>query len=287
MRKLEKGTWIVPSNTFFATGAMVQEAGNQVKLADCSREDFSMDLESLRKAHTGKEIGVVLTHVGGGIAKDYEAIAAYCEAHDLLLVEDAAHAFGAENRSGYRAGDLGQAAVFSFYPTKAIPVGEGGLVTTVDPEFAVELREFRNYGKHRDHRGTIRYTQGFNFRMDEWTAAVACHQMDRLGSILARRKADFERLSALIPPLVTHEGVSNHYKYIVHADVAKAEGLKRFAGKVYASTDQLVTALGFLKEQDLPNSDWVAQSHVCLPIGEGMYSDMSDAEIMAYLRSDV
>jgi dTDP-4-amino-4,6-dideoxygalactose transaminase len=285
MRRYSPGTWIVPSNTFFATGAMVKEAGHTVKLADCSREDFSLDMPSLLKAYTGKEMGVVLTHVGGGIAKDYAKIAEFCEAHDLILIEDAAHAFGAKDRMDNAAGDLGDAAVYSFYPTKAVPVGEGGLVTTCNPELAVFLREFRNYGKSKDRKGVIHYAQGFNFRMDEWTAAVAVHQIRRLSQILELRHRDIGRLSALFPRLVSWEGLENGYKFIISKAVAEQEGLKRLTGQVYSTTDQLVKALNYPIPVELPNCDWVADHHVCLPVGVGMYQGMSDDQIIKYLRS--
>lgn len=287
MRYFDPGIWIVPSNTFFATGAMVQEAGHQVKLADCSRDDFSMSLKTLQEAYTGKEMGVVLTHVGGGIAQDYEAIANFCEGHDLILIEDAAHAFGAHNSSQFYAGDLSTAAVFSFYPTKAVPVGEGGLVSTCNPNLALFLSEFRNYGKSKDSKGVIRYSKGFNFRMSEWDAAVALHQVRRHKDIIEARHQDFLRLSSLLPPLVTHKGVSNHYKYIIHKGLAETEGLIRFTGQVYSRSDQLVTALNIRPDYGLPNSDWVAENHVCLPLGENMYQGMSDFEIMKFLRSVV
>lgn len=277
MSAYPNGTAIVPNNTFYATGAMTAEAGHGLTLADCSRNDFSVSLEALQAAYDGTQEYVVLTHVGGGLAQDYAAIAQWCSEEGLLLVEDAAHALGVKH-NGLHAGKLGDAAVFSLYPTKAIPAGEGGLVVTPYADLAEELREFRNYGK-RTEGGVITYGRGFNLRMDEWTAAVAWLQVQRMEEIVALRTADADKLRQVVAPLVDWEaGASNWYKYTAPADFPAL----RKTGKVYGRTDQLVAALG-LDAPALPNSDWVAHNHICLPVGEGMFLGMTVGEVEQYL----
>ena len=270
------GRVIVPNNTFFATGAMVREAGHEVVLADCSRTDFSLSLEAVEAACTGAEFAVVLTHVGGGLAGDYVRIARFCAQRDLVLIEDAAHALGTfEGR--LHAGAHGRAAVFSLYPTKAVPAGEGGLLVTADAGLAEFAREFRNYGKRRQD-GAIRYGQGFNFRMDEWTAAVAWLQVRRMAEIVERRAAAADRLFRVCPPLVRWVGGANWYKYIAPAGF----GATRTAGRVYAAGDQLAAALGL--PGVFPACDWAARAHDCLPIGEGLYDGMAPGDIEKFLK---
>lgn len=285
MRQLTKGLWLVPNNTFFATGAMVQEAGNTIYPVDCNRVDFSMSVEALEKTYERfpHAVGVVLTHVGGTIACDYEEIAMFCSRNNLGLVEDAAHALGVDT-DRYVPGHLSQAAVFSFYPTKAIPAGEGGMVVTDDTYLADELRKFRNYGKTYTDDG-VSYGRGFNFRMDEWTAAIAYSQMECFPQILDKRWQDFDALSRIIPHIVPNAITGNYYKYIVDAKVAEELGIIRFTGQVYAGYDQLAYCLKMPEALEyLPNSAWVSENHRCLPLGSGAYIGMEDDELLEYLQ---
>ena len=222
---------------------------------------------------------VILTHVGGGIAHDYAGVAKWCRRHGAFLLEDAAHALGTGSSSDLcdlAAGTLGDAAVFSMYATKAVPIGEGGIVTSKDRGLITDIREFRNYGKY-EKGGVINYTgQGFNLRMSEWQAAVGFLQMQRLDQILAARADCAEKLSWLVAPMVEWRS-TNWYKYIVSA----AYPAQRLAGQVYARSDQLTTSMNL--PGVYPNAEWIAANHKCLPIDEGLYEGMSPAEIEAYL----
>jgi dTDP-4-amino-4,6-dideoxygalactose transaminase len=145
LRSLRKrsGIAVVCPNTFFATGAMAKEAGYVVVGADCSRRDFCLTAEMLDKSAPGNTDVVILTHVGGGVAHDYLNIAAWCNKHEVYLVEDGAHALGAGTDGMYApcAGWLGTAAAFSCYATKAVPIGEG-VVVFASLAFDVRVDEF-------------------------------------------------------------------------------------------------------------------------------------------------
>lgn len=278
-----RGDAIVSNNTFFATGAMAVEAGYQVKLADCSEEDFCLSLDTVKaQVNKVKTRLVILTHVGGGLAKEYEAIANFCKEKKIPLIEDAAHALavGGDNGPGPTAGTLGLGAVFSVYPTKAVPAGDGGIIVTSDEVYAEELRRFRNYGKYVEG-GKLSYTgYGFNFRMDEWTAAVTYLQLCRRQEIVERREAAADKLRKVVKPIVDWgEGQSNWYKFIAPAEFEAT----RQTGKVYAASDQLTSSLG-AKSRRLPASEWVAANHICLPIEEGLYDGMKSPQIEAYLK---
>lgn len=276
------GTVAVQNNTFYATGAMVRECKRDIQLVDCRKDDFAMDIKALPKFPLG---AVILTHVGGGLAQDYLDLSMYCRQKDITFFEDAAHAFGV-GEEGYTAGWLSDGAVFSLYPTKAIPAGEGGVIVTRHALFADRLREFRNYGKYKNGDGIIKYrASGFNFRMDEWTAAIAYLQFKRRKEILELRNEAAARLSKLIPPMIFSLGASNWYKYPVSARQAKEMGIKKYTGKIYQRSDQLVAALGLSRQGAFPNSQWIADNHVCLPLDEGMYAGMSPDKILDYLRS--
>lgn len=271
----------VPNNTFACTALMAAEivGKHHVRLVDAKKSDFSMcaeDLISERKKAKRLE-AVMLTHVGGGLAEDYGRIAELCREWGIPLIEDAAHAFGTVNEQGELAGTLGEAAVFSLYPTKAVPVGEGGVVVTKNAQLAEDVRRFRNYGKFYDEDGKLRYSMwGFNFRMDEWTAAVAVHQVERIAEILERRANAAYRLNQVVPALVKPTG-TNWYKYIAPADF-KA---RRQTGKVYAYEDQMTSVMR--RNLTKPNSLWIADNHICLPLDEGLYGGLSTSEIEAWL----
>ena len=106
--------------------------------------------------------------------------------HDLLVVEDACEAIGAEHK-GRRVGSHGHPAVFAFYPNKQMTTGEGGIVVTDDPSYAAVLRSLANQG--RDDAGTwMNHVRlGYNYRLDEMSAALGLSQVRRLDEILARR----------------------------------------------------------------------------------------------------
>lgn len=283
----------VCSNTFFATGAMFAEAGFTLNLIDCELQTFSMCAESLASSRVKPDV-VVLTHVGGQLAADYEEIARWCNERNIRLVEDAAHAFGVKHKDGLMAGSLGLAAVYSLYPTKSIPAGEGGIVTTRNPVLAQDVRRFCNYGKYKQD-GQLRYTgTGFNLRMDEWTAAVAYLQFQKREEIITARIWAAKKLQDVLPSLFGKvEGRdSNWYKYPVRREEAEELGIKRFSGQVYASSDQLAAIFNgpgdsrVLPYNHLSNCKWVGDHHVCLPLEEGMYDDMNKDQVLAWLRGE-
>lgn len=276
LRQYEEMMVLVPTNTFAATMSMTYEAGHDVALVDASARDLSISIDTVADAHqlllNAKEDAeaILLTHVGGWRALDYEAVADYADAMKLSLFEDGAHVLGVAG-----IGLRGIATSFSLYPTKALPAGDGGVVITQDPVLAERLRQFRNYGKYVED-GVIRYKAGFNFRMDEWTAVVAYHQFLRVAEIMERREAAADRLRAVVKPLYEGPG-SNWYKYVAPSDYPAT----RQAGKVYALSDQMTTLGGV---PPMPNAAKIAQNHICLPIWEDAYAGMTVGQIEKYLQ---
>lgn len=271
-------TAIIPNNTFYATGAMFREAGWDIVLADCAVDDFCITPGTIRQAarQAVSPIGaVVLTHVGG-MATRYAEIACYCARKGWTLIEDAAHTLGV-SQAGLRPGDLSTAAVYSLYPTKAIPAGEGGLVVAHSEDLINAVKEFRSYGKYADEDGVIRYSRGFNLRMDEWNAVVALAQLKVADQILAERHECAQKLMRVIPPLTTWGGATNWYKYPVTNDFPATKQ----TGKIYALTDQSSVSLGI--GGYFPWSERLANTHICLPVGCGLYDGLSTDEIAQLL----
>ena len=246
-------TVLCPSNTFMATPLSVVKAGGQVQFVDCNRHDLCMSYEDFAtKAERYKPVAVWLVHIGGHIAFDVEKIAAYCRENGIWLLEDCAHAHGA-HWNGKRPGTWGDAGVYSFYATKTISTGEGGLLVTRHKDLVEYAHKYRNYGK-------FDYTvEGLNFRMNEFTAAIGCVQAERMPEIVAwKREYACSMLDPVYPNRVQFlDGMeSGYYKYIVFDEIEHS------TGKVYDQPCHHIME----HDVDLPNTDWVAQNHWCVPI---------------------
>src|SRR3989337_500598 len=126
--RLDDSEVIVPTNTFAATAFSVIHSGNRLVLADIGN-DLCLSLESVESAVTQHTKAVILVHIGGLGARDSQKIADFCHDKGMWLIEDAAHAHGSTINS-MPAGSLGIASAFSFYPTKVMTSGEGGMILT-------------------------------------------------------------------------------------------------------------------------------------------------------------
>ncbi len=246
-------TVLCPSNTFMATPLAAIRAGAEVQFVDCNRDDLCMSFADFeRAAERHRPRAAFLVHIGGHISFEVEQIAAYCAEHGIFLIEDCAHAHGA-SWNGRRAGTWGDAGVYSLYATKTISTGEGGVLVSRRPEVIQHARAFRNYGKPSYE------VPGLNFRMSEFTAALGLLQIERLPEIVAwKNQVAREHLDPVHPArLELPDGmVSGFYKYIVF------DWLERSTGRVYDEPCHRVMG----HHVDLPNSDWVARNHSCVPL---------------------
>jgi dTDP-4-amino-4,6-dideoxygalactose transaminase len=250
---VQGGTVLCPSNTFMATPLAAINAGAEVQFVDCNREDLCMSFADFQeKAERFKPRAALLVHIGGHIAFDTEEIAAYCAENGIFLIEDCAHAHGAE-WNGRRAGTYGDAGVYSLYATKTITTGEGGVLVSSRPEVIEHARAFRNYGKPTYE------VPGLNLRMSEFTAALGLIQIERLPEIVAWKNAVARaELDPSYPArLALPDGmISGLYKYVV------LDWLERSTGRVYDEPCHRIMG----HQVDLPNSDWVARNHSCVPL---------------------
>lgn len=255
---------IVPANTFWATAVAAKKAGGNVIYADCNRYDLCISLEDIKKRLTSQTKAIVVVHIGGHIAFDIEAIVQFCKERNIYLIEDCAHAHGAVYKNRM-AGSWGFAGAYSFYATKTMPIGEGGMVCSKDRDFLEWLKLYRNYGK-RVINGNVSYLiqDGFNFRMSEFTAALGLVQMTRLRQILEWKRDLAKKYNTIFERKVRmpDEMLSGYYKYIVFDYILPEE-----TGQVFGITDHGTTIEK--KNIELPNSSWVAKHHKCVPIYYG------------------
>jgi perosamine synthetase len=286
---LEGSDVVVPTNTFFATAAAVVHAGGVPRFADADRATLAVSAATVERALTAATAAVVIVHIGGLISPEVESIAKLCRERGLVLVEDAAHAHGS-TLAGHAAGSFGQAAAFSFYPTKVMTSGEGGMIVTDDEGLRDEALLYRDQGK-AGFLGGDHVRMGYAWRMSELHAAVGLVHLRRLDEFLTVRQTAAgvydqglggER--GIEPLVIPSTCRSNYYKYVALLDpavsrVAVKQALQdewgvALSGEVYALPlhRQPVFAMGPTSE--FPVADDVCARHVCLPV----HSDMSTGE---------
>jgi perosamine synthetase len=283
---------LIPTNTFFATALGVLHAGADVRFVDCDPETFSMDVESLRASITERTAGVVVVHIGGLVTPRMKEIQALCREHNLFLVEDAAHAHGSSYR-GTMAGTFGGAASFSFYPTKIITSGEGGIIVTNDDRTDEESRLYRDQGK-ATFTANIHNKLGYNWRMSEPHAIIGLTHLRHLKEFIEERNAiariydeGLKQVEGVTPVRPAPGSVSNYYKYIAMLDekidrsVLKKVLRERFdvglSGEVYELPVHLQPYFeGKYRKGDFPNAEHLCAHHICLPVFQRM--TQADAE---------
>jgi UDP-4-amino-4,6-dideoxy-N-acetyl-beta-L-altrosamine transaminase len=196
--------------TFLASANCVLYCGGRPVFADVDPETLNLDPAAVEAALTPRTKAVLPIHFAG-LPCDMEAIHAIARSQNLTVIEDAAHALGAEI-GGRRIGGLSQLTTFSFHPVKHITTGEGGMVTTNDPALAERLRRFRNHGIEREVRqrqaaasGAWRQDMvafGLNYRLTDIQSALGLSQLRRLEVRLKRREeiaAEYHQAFAAMP----------------------------------------------------------------------------------------
>jgi len=177
---------IVPSLTFIATANAVAYTGARPVFADSEPRTWNLDPADVARKVTPRTRAIIPVHVYGHPA-DMEAINAIARQHNLLVIEDAAEAHGAEFK-GRRVGSLGHVAAFSFYGNKIITTGEGGMLTTNDDDLADRARQLRDHAMSSTRR-YWHFAIGYNYRLTNIQAALGVAQMERVEEFIARKRA--------------------------------------------------------------------------------------------------
>jgi dTDP-4-amino-4,6-dideoxygalactose transaminase len=163
---------------------VLYERGTPV-FVDIDPRTGNIDPSQIESAISERTRAILPVHAFGQPA-DMDPILEIARKHDLLVIEDACEAIGAEYK-GRAAGTLGDAAVFAFYPNKQMTTGEGGMIVTNDDEWATLFRSLRNQGRDV-FDGWLNHTRlGYNYRMDEMSAALGRAQLTRIEELLAKR----------------------------------------------------------------------------------------------------
>lgn len=183
---------IVPAHSFIATAMAVSRVGAVPVFVDIDRETFNLDASLVERALAPETKAIIVVHFGGLMA-DMDELEALAGRRRLILIEDAAHAHGAEQH-GRRAGGIGLGGAFSFQNSKPMTAGEGGILISSDADFAARARSLANCGRRPEGGWFEHFEKATNLRLTAFQAAVLLAQLDRLGDQIRLRSNNRQAL---------------------------------------------------------------------------------------------
>ena len=273
--KLNKGDAVlVPANTYIASIISILNAGLKPVLVEPDALTFNISPTAFKSKITKDVKAVLVVHLYGQLA-DMDAINTIAKQHHLLVVEDAAQGHGAVNAVGTKAGNLGHAAAFSFYPTKNLgALGDAGAVTTNDSVLATKIKSLRNYGSHKKYVNSI---IGINSRLDELQAAFLNLKLPHLDKENSLRRSIANRyLESINNPKVRLPHYSGKTDHVFHLFVVLVDNREEFIN--FLKTNGIETmvhypiaphqqeALKSFKSVVLPITEKIHKNAVSLPL---------------------
>jgi dTDP-4-amino-4,6-dideoxygalactose transaminase len=276
--------------TFVATTAAVWYTGAKPVFVDVDPESYCMDPARIEEAITPRTKAILPVHLYGQAA-DMDAISAIARRHGLPVIEDAAQAHGAEYR-GRRCGSIGEMGCFSFYPGKNLGAyGEGGMVTTNNPELARQIRILRDWGAEKKYHHVLK---GFNYRMEGVQGAILRVKLRYLEQWTEARRANATLYSRALADSNLHlpkEAPGNRHVYHVYGvmtprrrelmDALEAQGVQ--TGIHYPVPVHLLPAYSDLNYQagDFPIAERLASEELSLP----MFPELAESQIDAVVSA--
>jgi dTDP-4-amino-4,6-dideoxygalactose transaminase len=296
---------IAPAFTFVASASAARFVGAEPVLCDVkSPRDFNIDPADVASRITSRTRAVVAVHFCGYPA-DVHTLRELCDEHGLVLIEDCAQAIGAHiDDGGRRVGTVGELGAFSFFSKKQLCVGEGGMVTTADDDFAARVKLFRSHAmtsstwdRHRGHDPAYDVIDiGFNYRLDEPRAAFGLSRLGRLEENIAARRALVrayrERLADVpgIELAFDTQAVerSSHFAFPVllsdratrdrFRETLKANGIQT---TWYPALHSFTAYRRYAPEHGLPMASETADRHCALPLSSTMEETAVDTVVEA------
>lgn len=271
---------IAPANTYIASILAISHAGLKPVLVEPSIATLNIDSRLIEKAITPRTKAIMTVHLYGRTAWD-DVLEETARRHNLLVIEDCAQAIGAEAATGRPVGSLGDAAAFSFYPTKNIgALGDAGAVTTSSPELTAAVRALANYGSDRRYHNIYK---GFNCRLDPVQAAVLNVKLrpEYFERVISRRRELSEIYNSNISNnIITLPSIpGNRCEHVWHQYIIlcpQRDRLKEYLAENGVATDIhyavpphrqpcYVDTFGNMK---FPKTDIIANQCLSLPINE-------------------
>ena len=273
---------IVPAFTFVATASMLLAAGAVPVFADIDPKTLTLSIEDTRSRITERTRGIAGVHLFGN-ACEMSGLLDMAREYDLKVVWDAAQALGTEY-GGRDVGGYPDAVCYSFYPTKNITSGEGGMIVTDDPDLAKTLRLTRSQGAEGKYLHTV---LGFNYRMTDFQAALGVCQLSRLDEYILRRRQNAVELSnalqdvdGLSIPVTTPGALHTYNQYAIRlsprfpprdevAQMLQSAGI----GTAVHYPRPLHHQPMFERDSgwpDMPESELLCEQILCLPVHPGV-----------------
>ena len=276
---------LLPTSTFVATGSAVSALRAKPVFADIRPETYNLDPSELERRVTPRTRAIIAVHLYG-LAADMDPILAFATSQKLPLIEDCAQAIGAHYK-GRPIGSFGDAACFSFYPTKNLGAyGDAGMIVANSAEHAARLRTLRNHGQTAKYRSS---EPGWNSRLDEIQAAILRVKLRHLAEWQRARRSNareytalFQQVPGIMPPHEP-EGLEHVYhQYTIRAEQRDALqqhlAAQRIDSTVYypypLHLQPLYADLGH-KRGDFPHAERAAQEVLSLP----MYPELRKDQI--------
>jgi dTDP-4-amino-4,6-dideoxygalactose transaminase len=297
---------VVPSFSFIATTNAVRYAGAMPAFADVDPLTGNLTVQTVARV-CGPRTRVVMVVHQGGVPADVESLRDFCRSRQLVLIEDAACAAGSTH-GGRPVGAGAHLAAWSFHPRKVLTTGEGGMITTDDPELAARLKRLREHGMNVS--ATERHTAGrpiaeqylevgFNYRMTDVQAAIGLVQLGKLDAMVARRRelaAEYHRMLAGVPGVRAVAdppyGTTNYQsfwvllgdEYPVSRDqVLLAMNAERISPRRGIMAAHLEPAYQTHPHAGLPITEQLTHRSLILPLYDDMTED-DQARVVAVLR---
>lgn len=213
-------TVLTTTFSFIATANAIRFVGAKPVFADIDPETHNLDPDAARKVAAEEDIDAIVPVHLYGLPAEIEPLCELADELDVPVIEDAAQAHGAMY-NGDRVGSFGDAACFSFYPTKNMTTGEGGMVVTDRDDIASSLRQFINHGRSETYAHP---TTGHNFRMTSIAAAIGRVQLERLPGFIEKRQANAQRLTdGLKSTTLTTPVEPDHMAHVYHQYTIRTE----------------------------------------------------------------
>lgn len=303
---------IVPTMTFAATANAIIHAGGIPVFADCEKFTMNIDPEDIEKKITDKTKAIIPVHFAGR-ACNMNAIMDIAKKYNLKVIEDCAHAIETEYQ-GKKAGTFGDFGCFSFYVTKNIVTGEGGMVITDNEEVANKIKILGLHGMSKDawkrfgDEGYKHYSivyAGFKYNMMDMQAAIGIHQLSRIDRYWKRRKEiwfryneAFEDLTMFIPAAEERRNRHAYHLYTLLLDSSKLK-ITRDQFLNYMTRHNIGVGVHYIalhlhpyyqkafgyKQGDFPNAEWISDRTVSIPLSAKLTDDDVDDVIEAVKMS--
>jgi len=267
---------MIQSNTMYGVKTITKTAGyNLVNFIDCQLETLMPSFDNLKKAvdnYKGdfKKLVILLSDIGGIINPDIEKISNFCKKKNIILLEDAAHSFGSTLNKKF-SGTFGNAGVYSYYSTKAIFAGEGGIVVTNDNNIGKLMKDFIAYDRFKK-----KMEIGCNIRLPEIQALMIYAVVKEYKEIIKNKfkiaKKYSESCNAFGLKYIgqnENSNMGNYYKFTI---ISPDKNISDFLPKIKTTTSKVY-------DYSLGNSQEIPKKHLCLPIWFDLEEKISDEVI--------